>query len=75
MIIEEILPDNPDLVKRYSDKGVYIHGGLPEGDYTEAIDLISANRVYTETNIPILPNLEDAEAEEAKQALHILLNT
>ena len=74
MIIEEILPDNPSLIRHYSDQGVYIHGGFPEGDYIEAIDPIDMNRTYVETNIPILPNIEDTESEEAKEALHILLN-
>ena len=51
MIIQEQYSDM--LIKTYSDRGVLIHGGYPEGDYAEAIDPISANRVYTETNIPI----------------------
>ena len=35
----------------YSDKNVYIHGGYPEGDYTEAYDPIQRN--YIETGIAI----------------------
>ncbi len=48
------------LIKIYSDKGVMIHGGFPEADYVEVIDPINANRIYTETNIPI-PALEIPE--------------
>lgn len=52
MIKQEYLEN--DLVRTYSDLGVYIHGGFPESDYEEAIDPVSANRTYTETNIPIV---------------------
>ena len=38
-----------------------IHGGSPEGDYSEAMDPAEFGRVYTETNIPID---EDTTAEE-----------
>lgn len=37
-------------IKTYSDEGFYIHGGLPEGDYAQAIDPPEFNRTYTETN-------------------------
>ena len=61
MIIQEQITDT--LVKTYSDKGVYIHGGYPEADYTEAIDPINMGRIYTETDIPIVG--EEVPAEEA----------
>lgn len=51
MIIQEQISET--LVKTYSDAGVKIHGGVPEGDYDEAIDPIEAGRTYTETDIPI----------------------
>lgn len=51
MLIQEQINDT--LVKTYSDKGMYIHGGCPEADYEEAIDPIDANRIYTETDILI----------------------
>ena len=53
MIIYEDLQNN--LVKSYSDKGFYIRGGMPESEYTEAIDLKSQNRKYVETDkkIPV----------------------
>ena len=60
MIIQELI-DN-DLVRTYSDKNVYIRGGFPEGNYTEATDPVSAGRTYTETDIPI--EEEEATAEE-----------
>ena len=60
MIIQERISNT--LVKTYSDKGVYIHGGFPEGDYEEAVDPISLNRTYTETDIPIVDDVSDHEA-------------
>ena len=36
MIRQEIISET--LVRTYSDKGVMIHGGFPEGDYAEAIE-------------------------------------
>ena len=59
MIKTEII-DN--LVKTYSDQGMKIHGGMPEGDYDEAFDPIDSGRTYTETNIPI--EEDEATAEE-----------
>lgn len=40
------------IVKAYSDAGVMIHGGFPEGNYNEALDPASAGRTYIETDIP-----------------------
>lgn len=51
MIIQELI--NETLVRTYSDRHVYIHGGFPEGDYAEATDPVGLNRTYTETDIPI----------------------
>lgn len=50
MIKTEIIGN---LVKTYSDIGMKIHGGFPEGDYDEAYDPIDSGRTYTETDIPI----------------------
>ena len=58
-IVREILDE--DTVCTYSDRGVMIHGGFPEGDYAEAIDPISMNRTYTETEIPI----DELDAQDA----------
>lgn len=48
--------------RTYSDAGFMIHGGVPEGDYDEAVDPAELGRVYTETDIPI--EGEESEAEE-----------
>lgn len=42
-----------NFIRTYSDRGMKIHGGSPEGDYDEAFDPIGLGRTYTETNIPI----------------------
>ena len=70
MIVQEILDEN--TVRTYSDRGVLIHGGFPEGDYAEAIDPISMNRTYTETNIPIEQDF-DTEDEQYAEAGRILM--
>ena len=51
MIIQEEIGNG--LVKTYSDKGVFIKGGVPEGLYAEAIDPKELGRVYIETDEPI----------------------
>lgn len=62
MIKTETLTINGrQFTKTYSDSGFYIHGGVPEADYSEAIDPADAGRTYTETDIPIE---DDAEAAE-----------
>ena len=50
-----------NFIYTYSDRGMKIHGGMPEADYDEAYDPIDSGRTYTETNIPIE---DDATAEE-----------
>lgn len=50
MIVQETIDD---MVKTYSDKGMMIRGGFPEGLYVEAYDPIDAQREYVETDIPI----------------------
>lgn len=63
MIITETINN---MVHTYSDLGMKIHGGMPEGDYDEAYDPIELGRTYTETNIPID---EDGTKEEAYDIL------
>lgn len=58
---------NTTLTKTYSDIGVKIHGGSPEGDYDTAIDPTSAGRSYTETEIPVTDS--EATAEDYLAAL------
>ena len=53
------------LIRTYSDIGVYIHGGYPEGDYAEAIDRPEDNRLYTETDRKI--EVEDMTSSEYKE--------
>lgn len=60
------------LIRTYSDKGVLIHGGFPEGDYPEAIDPIDSQRTYTETNIPIMPEGEPQEDSYSQTLLEII---
>lgn len=50
---ERITIGENQYIKSYSDSGVYIHGGEPESDYSEAIDPADSGRTYTETEIPI----------------------
>lgn len=56
-----------DLIRTYSDSGYYIHGGLPEGDYTEAIDPVSTGRTYTETTT-LIETVADDTATDAEKA-------
>lgn len=53
--------------RTYSDRGMMIHGGVPEGNYDEAVDPAELGRVYTETEIPI-----EGEESEAEEVLAIL---
>ena len=69
MIIQENISET--LVKTYSDRGVYIHGGMPESDYAEAVDPVDLHRVYTETDIPI--EEDEEEPSEAEEILDIIL--
>ena len=52
---------NRQFIRTYSDRGMMIHGGVPEGDYSEACEPTEFGRTYTETNIPIDG---DTDAEE-----------
>ena len=71
MVITEFYRTREDgvrLVRTYSDRGMMIHGGFPEGDYEESIDPADANRTFTETDIPI-PDEELTDTE----ALNIIM--
>jgi len=62
MIVTETFKINGnDFIRTYSDRGMMIHGGMPEEDYSEAVDPAELGRVYTETDIPIEG---ESEAEE-----------
>lgn len=58
---ETITIGDKQYTRTYSDRGMMIHGGMPEGDYDEAIDPAELGRTYTETDIPIEG---ETEAEE-----------
>lgn len=60
MIVQEILEENPDLIKTYSDAGKYIVNVETGEKWGEAIDPISAGRIYEETD-------EDIEVEETEE--------
>ena len=70
MIVQELIGN--DFVRTYSDSGMMIHGGFPEANYTEAVDPVSKNRVYVETDIPIPPPEPENEVEDMRNALGIL---
>lgn len=56
-----------NFIRTYSDRGMKIHGGSPEGDYDEAFDPIRLGRTYTETSIPI--ESDEGTVEEILQIL------
>lgn len=56
---ENVEIEGKTFIHTYSDKGMMIHGGFPEGDYDEAYDLFE--REYTETDIPIEGDESTAE--------------
>ena len=59
---ETITINDKQYIRTYSDRGMMIHGGVPEDDYDEAVDPAELGRGYTETDIPI--EGEESEAEE-----------
>lgn len=59
---ETITVGEKTFIRTYSDKGMYIHGGSPEADYSEALDPAELGRTYTETDIPV--EGDEATAEE-----------
>ena len=61
MIIQEYIEN--DLVKTYSDQGMMIRGGVPEGLYDVAIDPKRLGRTYVETDIPIPTEEGDEDSE------------
>ena len=54
------------FIRTYSDKGMMIHGGSPEADYSEALDPAELGRTYTETDIPVE---DETTAEEIVEIL------
>ena len=56
--------------RAYSDRGMMIHGGVPEDDYSEGCDPVSLGRTYTETNIPVP---DSTTIEDKAEAYDILM--
>ena len=70
MIVQEhFTVNNKEFIRTYSDAGMMIHGGMPEGDYSEACDPAEYNRTYTETDIPIEGDSVQADKAEAYDIL------
>lgn len=67
IIQEQFKVDERDFVRTYSDRGMMIHGGSPEADYSEACDPAELGRTYTETEIPI-----DGDEPTAEEIVDIL---
>lgn len=67
MIKTEVLENGS--IKTYSDEGFYIHGGVPEGDYVQAIDPPGVNRTYTKTDRYI----DEAQTMKEKAAAYDVL--
>lgn len=63
---ETITIGEKQFIRTYSDRGMMIHGGMPEADYSEAIDPAELGRTYTETDTPID---DDSTAEEVVNIL------
>ena len=68
---EKLTINGKPFVRTYSDRGMMIHGGSPEADYSEAIDPEELRRTYTETNIPI--EADDMTAREMLGELEAIL--
>lgn len=69
VIYESFKAGEADMTRAYSDKGVKIHGGMPEGDYDVAEDPTELDRTYTETDIPIDDETTEADKAEAYDIL------
>lgn len=67
MIKQEIVTINgKQFIHTFSDDGMKIHGGFPEGDYDDVYDPIDSGRTYTETSHIIEPIEETFEELKAK---------
>lgn len=45
---ETITINNKQYTRTYSDRGMMIHGGVPEADYSEAVDPAELGRIVCE---------------------------
>ena len=71
MLVQEILTENPDLIKTYSDAGFLIQQIETGVYYEEAIDPIITHREYIETNIPIDSNSDESKEAELEQVFYL----
>ena len=55
IITEHFEVSGRDFIRTYSDRGMMIHGGVPESDYEEATD----DEMYDKRNIEIERQLND----------------
>lgn len=60
MIKQEILEDNPDLIRTYSTAGFKILQVDTGAIYDEAIDIATTTHIYEETDEPI----DDSDSED-----------
>lgn len=51
--IDECGNERPELIKHYSDKGMYILQIETQIEYAEAVDVFPCRYTYIETNNPI----------------------
>jgi hypothetical protein len=65
--IETLTIGGKQFIRTFSDKGMMIHGGSPEADYSEALDPAELGRTYTETDIPV-----EGDEATAEDILNIL---
>lgn len=61
---ETITIGGKQFVRTYSDAHRYVVGGVPEGEYAEAIDPAELGRTYTEGDI--MPDDVDDTTEEER---------
>ena len=66
MLVQEILEDNPDLIKSYSDAGYFIMNTETGEKWGEAIDPVSVGRTYVETD-ELIPVEEEEEVHPPEE--------
>lgn len=71
MVIKEVLSDNPDLVKFYSDSGFMIRKVGTDECYGEAVELATTTREYEETDIRIDEDDDNGDPSEATESDYI----
>ena len=66
IITEHFTINGREFIRTYSDAGRYVIGGVPEGQYPEAVDPANLGRTYTEGEMsPPEEQPDRAEEEEA----------